>query len=90
MSLEESLAYRLEGREIHLVYGLLLLSLLFWSCSFSYSLLAATTPKRKDKKKRWLEVESGGQESDSFSAVLSCPHSLSHCQPRTDSHGGWQ
>ena len=35
----------------HLVYGLLLLSLLFWSCSFSYSLLVATTPKRKDKKK---------------------------------------
>ncbi len=29
----------------HLVYGLLLLSLLFWSCSFSYSCLPATTPK---------------------------------------------
>ena len=39
----------------HLVYGLLLLSLLFWSCSFSYSLLVGYNSKRKTvrKKKRF-------------------------------------
>ena len=34
----------------HLIIGLLLLSLLFWSCSFSYS---TTTPnEREDRKKK--------------------------------------
>ena len=34
----------------HLVYGLLLLSLLFWSCSFSYSLLVCWLQLQKGKK----------------------------------------
>ena len=51
----------------HLVYGLLLLSLLFWSCSFSYSLLG-TTPKVRRRQ----EEESPAQGL--YSWVLTVNH----------------